>query len=617
MEIGKMNLRGKISAEKPALKNFLRIFPLRCSFENNFMKTFRVWAPLPKKIELQLNGKIFPMTREENGWWSVEISAAKAGDDYGFILDGEGPFPDPRSPLQPNGVHKLSRLVDQDSFQWTDKNFQAPPLSSAIIYELHLGTFTAQGTFLSAIEKLDHLVSLGVTHVELMPVVEFSGDHGWGYDGVDLFAPHHALGAPDDLKKLVDACHARGLAVILDVVYNHLGPSGNYLAKFAPYFTKKFASPWGEGINFDGPDSDEVRRFFCDNALMWLRDYHFDGLRLDAVHGIVDTSATHFLEQLKMEVGELSAQLGRNLVLIPESDLNDPRLLWSRERGGFQLDAQWSDDFHHALHTVLTGEKTGYYSDFGKLENLAKALRHAFVYDGNFSAHRRRKHGRSTEGLSGHRFLAYLQNHDQIGNRAMGERSGALMSLGKLKIGAALVLTSPFVPMLFQGEEWAASTPFFYFTDYQEPELANAVREGRCREFAAFGWKPEETADPQAQETFEKSKLSWNEISKPPHAKILDWHKKLIQLRRDESDLNDGEMKSVRAHFDEEKRWLVVERGAISVVCNLADHPQHIPLQAGKRQILLASNPALEAGDGNMILPAESVAILKRAGNET
>jgi maltooligosyltrehalose trehalohydrolase len=575
------------------------------------MKTFRVWAPLPEKVELQLDGKNFPMARGENGWWNAEISSAKAGDNYGFLLDSEGPFPDPRSPSQPNGVHKLSRLVDQNSFQWTDKNFQAPSLSSAIIYELHLGTFTASGTFLSAIEKLEHLVSLGVTHVELMPVVEFSGNRGWGYDGVDLFAPHHALGAPDDLKKLVNACHARGLAVILDVVYNHLGPSGNYLAKFAPYFTKKFASPWGEGINFDGPDSDEVRRFFCDNALMWLRDYHFDSLRLDAVHGIVDTSAMHILEQLKLEMEKLSTQLSRNLVLIPESDLNDPRLLWSRERGGFQLDAQWSDDFHHALHTVLTGEKTGYYSDFGKLEDLAKALRHAFVYDGNCSAHRRRVHGRSAEGLSGHCFLAYLQNHDQIGNRALGERSSALMSLGKLKIGAALVLTSPFVPMLFQGEEWGASAPFFYFTDYQEPELAKAVREGRCKEFAAFGWKPEETADPQARETFEKSKLNWPEISRAPHAEILDWHKKLIRLRRDESDLNDGQLKSVRAHFDEEKRWLLVERGAISVACNFANHSQTIPLQAGKRQTLLASESKINADNDNAILPPESVAIFK------
>ena len=505
----------------------------------------------------------------------------------------------------------MSRVADQDAFHWTDHLFQARPLPSAIIYEMHVGAFTPQGTFLSAIEKLDYLVSLGVTHLELMPVVEFSGNHGWGYDGVDLFAPHHAYGAPDDLKKLVDASHARGLAVILDVVYNHLGPSGNYLAKFAPYFTRKFSSAWGEGINFDGPESGGVRRFFCDNALMWLRDFHFDALRLDAVHGIVDTSATHILEQLKVEVEALSAQLGRHLALIPESDLNDPRLLWSRERGGFQLDAQWSDDFHHALHTALTGEHDGYYADFGRISDLARALRHAFVYDGKFSAHRRRVHGRSTEGLGGHRFLGYLQNHDQVGNRARGERSSQLMSLGKLKIGAALVLTSPFVPMLFQGEEWGASTPFFYFTDYQEPELANAVREGRCREFAAFGWKPEDTADPQARETFERSKLNWREISLAPHGEMLAWHKKLIQLRRHEPDLRSGRMENVQTFFDEQKRWLVVERGAIGIACNFSGQPETVALRAGNCQALLVSEAGVEMSGNKIILPPESVAVFK------
>jgi maltooligosyltrehalose trehalohydrolase len=573
---------------------------------------FRVWAPLPKKTETRLKGNSFPMTRAEGGWWTVEIATAKAGDEYGFILDGAGPFPDPRSSWQPNGVHGLSRLVDQSTFQWTDKNFQATPLASAIIYEVHVGTFTPSGTFLSAIEKLDHLAALGVTHVELMPVAEFSGARGWGYDGVDLFAPHHAYGAPDDLKRLVDACHARGLAVILDVVYNHLGPSGNYLATFAPYFTKKFSTFWGEGVNFDGAESDEVRRFFCDNALMWLRDFHFDGLRLDAVHGMVDTSAVHILEQLKIEVETLSAQLGRPLVLIPESDLNDPRLLWPRERGGFQLDAQWSDDFHHALHAVLTGETGGYYSDFGKLEDLAKALRRAFIFDGIFSKYRRRTHGRPTEGLRGHSFLGYLQNHDQVGNRAEGKRTSQLMNLGKLKIGAALVLTSPFVPLLFQGEEWGASTPFFFFTDYQESELANAVRAGRCREFAAFGWKPEETADPQAIETFKKSKLNWNEISKSSHAEILDWHKQLIQLRRRETDLNDGRMNCVRARFDEAKRRLAVERGAIVVECNLSADPEAVSLRTGSYEVLLVSESGAKLAGGKILLPPESVAVLKR-----
>jgi maltooligosyltrehalose trehalohydrolase len=324
------------------------------------MHTFRVWATIPKQVELALRGQRLPMKRGENGWWSVTAESAGPGNDYGFVLDGDGPLPDPRSPWQPNGVHALSRLVDHGAFAWTDAGFNACPPSKAVIYELHLGTFTQQGTFESAIEKLDHLVHLGITHVELMPVIEFSGKHGWGYDGVDPFAPHQPYGGPEGLKKLVNACHARGLAVLLDVVYNHLGPSGNYLARFAPYFNDRYHTPWGWAVNFDGPHSDEVRRYFCDNALMWLRDYHFDGLRLDAVHAIFDMSARPFLEQLGDEVKQLSQQTGRRLVVIAESDLNDPRLISPRERGGYALDAQWSDDFHHALHTVVTGERTGY-----------------------------------------------------------------------------------------------------------------------------------------------------------------------------------------------------------------------------------------------------------------
>ena len=576
------------------------------------MHKFRVWAPIPKQVELALGKNHLPMKRGEEGWCSLAAEAARPDSDYGFVLDGEGPFPDPRSPWQPDGVHGLSQLVDQAAFEWTDAGFNAPPLSKAVIYELHVGTFTPAGTFKSAIENLHHLVHLGVTHVELMPVAEFSGDYGWGYDGVDLFAPHHAYGAPDDLKELVNTCHTRGLAVILDVVYNHLGPSGNYLGKFAPYFSKRYAPTWGEAINFDGAESDEVRRFFCDNALMWLRDYHFDGLRLDAVHAIFDASATHILEQLKIEVEALSNQLGRPLVLIPESDLNDPRLLWPRERGGYQLDAQWSDDFHHALHTVLTAEKDGYYADFGSLADLAKALAKAFVYDGRFSAHRRRRHGRSPAGLSGDRFLGYLQNHDQVGNRAQGERSRRLMNLGKLKIGAALVLTSSFVPMLFQGEEWAASSPFLFFTDHREPELAKAVREGRCREFAAFGWKPEEVPDPQARETFLRSKLNWREISSAPHAELLDWHKKLIQLRRHEPALADGRLDLVNTRFDASVRWFALERGPVTVAANLSGEYRQVPLRPGSHQLLLASETNIAVAGRVIKLPPDSVAIFRQ-----
>ncbi len=551
------------------------------------------------------------MQRDPVGWWSVTVEGAGPGTDYGFVLDGEGPFPDPRSPWQPAGIHGRSRLVDHAAFAWTDAGLEALPLSQAVVYELHIGTFTPAGTFESAIGKLDHLVELGVTHVELMPVAEFSGDRGWGYDGVDLFAPHHVYGGPDGLKKLVSACHARGLAVLLDVVYNHLGPAGNYLGRYAPYFTDRYHTLWGPAVNLDGPHSDGVRRFFCDNALMWLRDYHFDGLRLDAVHAILDTSARPFLEQLGDEVKQLARATGRRLVVIPESDLNDPRLVWPRERGGFALDAQWSDDFHHALHAVLTGERVGYYADFGALADLAKALREAYVYDDRYSVYRRRMHGRLAAGLGGHQFLCYAQTHDQVGNRPRGERLGHLVSPGRLKIAAALVLTSPFVPMLFQGEEWAASTPFQYFTDHAEPNLAKAVREGRRKEFAAFGWKTEDVPDPQAQETFERSRLNWAESGKEPHAEMLAWYRQLIQLRRSEPALRDGRLDLVNTRFDEAARWFVVERGLVSLACNLASWAQRAPLRAGKHTVLLASDAKLALSQAAVTLPPESVAILK------
>jgi len=575
------------------------------------MQTFRVWAPIPNEVELALGGTCLPMTHRADGWWTAEVESAAPGSDYGYVLDGEGPFPDPRSPWQPQGVHGLSRLVDHNSFTWTDSGFRAKPLASAIVYELHIGTFTPQGTFEAAIEKLDHLAALGITHVELMPVNQFPGGHGWGYDGVDLFAPHQAHGGPDGLKRLVNASHECGLAVLLDVVYNHLGPSGNYLDKFGPYFSNRYHTPWGPAINFDGPHSDEVRRFFCDNALMWLRDYHFDGLRLDAVHAILDTSAIPFLEQLGAEVKELASQLGRHLVIIPESDLNDPRLIWPVERGGFGLDAQWSDDFHHALHTVLTGERTGYYADFGTLADLAKALRNAYVYDGRYSAYRKRHHGRPSVDLGGHRFLGYAQTHDQVGNRARGERLSQLVRPGRLKIAAALVFTSPFVPMLFQGEEWGAATPFQYFTDHQERELAKAVREGRRREFAAFGWRPEDVPDPQDRMTFERSKLDWGELRNAAHADLLEWHWRLIELRRKEPALTDGRLDLVQTRFDESARWLAVERGPITVVCNLAPDAQRLPIRAGQHEVLMSSDPSLETGQGAAMLPADSVLILR------
>ena len=573
--------------------------------------SFRLWAPNANQVELKIGSDFFGMTRGDGNWWRTEIPLAKTGIDYAFVLDGGEPVPDPRSLWQPNGIHGPSRTVDHGAFSWTDKRWQAKPLSSAIVYELHVGTFTPQGTFIAAIDKLDYLVDLGVTHIELMPVAEFSGTHGWGYDGVDLYAPHHAYGEPDDLKRLVDATHARGLAVILDVVYNHLGPAGNYLARFGPYFTQRYATPWGEAINFDGPQSDEVRRFFCDNALMWLRDYHFDGLRIDAVHAILDTSAIHFLEQLAGEVADLQAQTDRQLALIAESDLNDPRIIRPREIGGYGMHAQWSDDFHHALHCVLTGERAGYYRDFGSLADLAKALQRVFVYDGRYSAFRRRRHGRPPSGLSGHSFLGYLQTHDQIGNRAKGERSSHLMNGGRLKIAAALVLTAPFIPTLFQGEEWGATSPFLYFTDHDDPELARNVTEGRRREFAAFGWNPEEIPDPQAVETFERSKLKWSEHEAEPHAGLLAWHRRLIELRRKIPSLSDGRLDKVGVRFDENGKWLVVKRGPVVVACNLNQVTQRVPVDIDPAsRLLLTSADKVQLSQNTVELSADSVAIL-------
>lgn len=570
----------------------------------------RVWAPKAEKVELESGGRKFEMHSGDGGWWQAEVELP-FHTDYAFCLDGGPPRPDPRSQYQPRGPSGPSQRVDHSTFQWQDDNWQARPLPSAVIYELHVGTFTPEGTFEAAIDKLPHLVELGVTHVELMPVNEFPGKRGWGYDSVDIFAVHHGYGGPEALKRLVTACHRAGLAVLIDVVYNHMGPSGNYLDEFGPYFSERHHTPWGLAVNFDGPQSDEVRRFFIDNALMWLNEYHADGLRLDAIHAIVDTSAIPFLEQLASEVSDLSAHLGRHLVLIAESDLNDPRVVRNWEIGGFGYDAQWSDDFHHALHTVLTGEHEGYYADFGTISDLAIALRHNFVYAGRYSAFRGRNHGRATLGLSGHRFLGYLQNHDQLGNRAQGDRSSHLMSEGRLKIGAALVLTSPFTPMLFQGEEWASTSPFQFFTDFEEPELAKAVREGRPKEFAAFGWSPEEIPDPQDPATFERSKLKWEELGSAPHQELLDWHKKLIQLRREESALTDGRLEKVGVDFDEAARWLVVERGLITVACNLADRRQFVPVGDHRpRSVRLASEPEIEVRDTGVELPPDSVVIL-------
>jgi maltooligosyltrehalose trehalohydrolase len=572
----------------------------------------RVWAPAASLVEVVTPDGRIPMTRHDDGWHDASLQG-DGGLEYGFSIDGGPMRPDPRSPWQPNGIDGPSRTVDHDEFEWTDRLWKGRPLAGSVVYELHVGTFTPQGTFEAAIDRLDHLVDLGITTVELMPVAEFSGDRGWGYDGVDLYAPHHAYGGPEGLKRLVDACHARGLAVLLDVVYNHLGPAGNYLREFGPYFTDRYSTPWGDAVNFDGPFSHEVRAFFIDNALMWLRDYHCDGVRIDAVHAIVDTSATHFLEELSSRVTELEGHLDRKLTLIAESDLNDPRIVTPRSAGGHGMDGQWSDDYHHALHALLTRERDGYYADFGDVSHVATALSRGYVYAGEYSPFRKRVHGRPPIGLSGHRFLGYLQDHDQIGNRAAGERSSMLMSHELLKVGAALVMTAPFTPMLFMGEEWGASPPFLYFTSHKDPALGRAVSEGRRREFEAFGWDPADVPDPQAPETFERSRLHWEEIAEQPHADLLEWHKQLLQLRSSTPALTDGRLDLVGTTYSDEERWLIVDRGPITVAANFGDAPVRVAIDPERTAELLLSSGKVEVDAGALELGAEAVAIFRAA----
>jgi maltooligosyltrehalose trehalohydrolase len=573
------------------------------------MSVFEVWAPTAERVELVVGDERRAMDPLD-GWWRLDVPGLGVGTSYQFSVDGSPPRPDPRSRWQPEGVHGPSRVVAPTG--GTAGGWRGFHLPSAVLYELHIGTFTPEGTFDSAIDRLDHLVALGVTAVSLMPVNAFGGRHGWGYDGVGLYAVHEPYGGPAGLTRFVEACHARGLGVILDVVYNHLGPAGNYLGEFGPYFTDRYGTPWGKAVNFDGWGSDEVRRFFVENAVMWLRDYHLDGLRLDAVHAIVDTSAIHILEELALEVEALAAALGRPLWLIPESDLNDPRLLWSRERGGYGLHAQWSDDFHHALHAALTGESTGYYADFGGLDAIATALSQGYVYAGRHARHRGRRHGRPAEGLTGHRFLGYIQNHDQVGNRARGDRIGHLVGPDLQKVAAALVMTAPFVPMLFQGEEWAATSPFQYFTDHEDRELADAVREGRRGEFAAFGWDPEEVPDPQDPETFHRSKLPWSERNHAPHTEVETWYRHLIALRRSTPDLSDGLLDAVEVAADHAARTLVVRRGGVVVCCNLSQEVRSVPLPwpAPKRTLRLASRDGVAVENGVVRLPPESAGIL-------
>lgn len=577
------------------------------------MTLFRVWAPYAERsVTLAVGDADVTMRRAAHGWWEAEVPDASHGVDYGFRLDADRRvLPDPRSRQQPDGVHARSRTVDPARFVWSDGNWHGRPLPGSVLYELHVGTFTDAGTFDAATEQLPYLQELGIDAVELLPVAAVAGSRNWGYDGVGLYAVTENYGGPDGLARFVDAAHAHDIAVVLDVVYNHLGPSGNYLPEFGPYFGSG-ANPWGQAVNLDGPGSDEVRRFVVDNARMWLREYHLDGLRLDAVHALADSRAVHILEELSAAVGALGTELGRTLWLIAESDLNDPRLIRPAELGGYGLDAQWTDDIHHALHAALTGETQGYYVDFGPLHVLAKAMTDAFVHDGSWSTFRGRSHGRPVDELPGDRFVAFLQDHDQIGNRATGDRLSMMLSPGLLKVAAALLLCLPYTPMLFMGEEWGASTPWQFFCDPDSDELAQATRDGRRQEFAAHGWSPGEIPDPVAKATFDRSRLDWSERDRGWHGELLAWYQRLLQVRRAEPDLRDPRRDRTCVRYDEHARWVVIDRGELTLVANLGAHRADVPIAGAPVELVAASEPGFAYGDGLVSLAGPSAVLVRR-----
>lgn len=536
------------------------------SIDVNFVR-FRVWAPYAQSVDVQLidQDQIWvPMQRDARGYFETIVSGIGPRSRYRYVLDGTKVRPDPASRFQPEGVHGPSVMVDPGAFQWTDQAWRGLPLEDFITYELHVGTFTHEGTFEAIIPQLPYLKeTVGITAIELMPVAQFPGGRNWGYDGVYPYAVQSTYGGPNGLKRFVDACHANGLAVILDVVYNHLGPEGNYLGEFGPYFTDRYRTPWGSAINYDGPDSDAVRQFVVDNALYWITEYHIDALRLDAIHGIYDFSATHILKELSLAVHAQAAHLNRQVLVIAESDLNDARVIEPPARGGHGLDGQWNDDFHHALRVALTGERKGYYEDFHGIADLATAIREGFVYNGRYSAHRRRRHGNSSQHCRPSQFVVFSQNHDQIGNRAVGDRLSTHLPWDALRVIRALVLLSPNVPLLFMGEEYGETAPFQYFIEHGDPDLIEAVRQGRRREFAHFGWNPDDIPDPQAPATFTRSRLNRDRLDER-QVSLLRWTHALIRLRKEEPALGagDGQGRRHRVWAFEDEQVLVVHRSA-------------------------------------------------------
>jgi len=566
--------------------------------------SFRVWAPRVRELSVILpnrGGNSFPLASEGNGYFSGVVAGIGDGENYLYLLDGETARPDPASRFQPEGVHGPSQIVAADRYAWNANDWKGIPLDDYIIYELHVGTFTQSGTFDEAISRLDYLRELGITAVELMPVAQFPGERNWGYDGTYPFAPQNSYGGPDGLKRLVDACHSRGLAVILDVVYNHLGPEGNYLSCFGPYFTDRYRTPWGDAVNYDGPDSDPVRHYFISNALYWITEYHIDTLRLDAIHGIYDFSAQHILQELTEIVHRQGVALGRRIHVIAESDLNDVRVINPPDLGGYGLDAQWNDDYHHALRTLLTGERAGYYGDFGQFSDLVKGFREGFVYSGGYSTIRRRRHGSSSALHPPSQLVVFSQNHDQVGNRMLGERPGKHLSMPQLKLAAATVLLSPYLPLLFMGEEYAESSPFPYFVSFEDADLVESVRRGRREEFSAFDCQAS-PPDPQSEATFLSAKLNQGQRQHGQQRAMFDFYRDLIHLRKECIPLYSLSREHMQIVPFEDEQVLVVSRSVehVELLClfNYSDQTRIIgpSLVSGTMTVLLDSTGRISSG---------------------
>jgi maltooligosyltrehalose trehalohydrolase len=577
--------------------------------------SFDVWAPHPRRLGALIDGRAVEFARGDGAWWSpVEPVEWMRDVDYGYLLDDDTtPLPDPRSRRQPEGVHGLSRTFDPAIHDWADSAWPGRHLRDGVIYELHVGTFTPVGTLDSALERLDHLVHLGVSFVELLPVNAFNGTHNWGYDGVLWYAVHEQYGGPAAYQRFVDACHARGLAVIQDVVYNHLGPSGNYLPRFGPYLDESSANTWGATVNLAHP---EVREYIIGNALMWLRDYHADGLRLDAVHALRDTSDKHLLQELAERVDALAAELGRPLTLIAESDLNDPKLITPAAEGGYGLTAQWSDDYHHAAHVNLTGETSGYYADFNSLAALGKAMERGFFHDGTYSSFRERDHGVPIDLASTPtwRLVTFTQDHDQIGNRAAGDRLTATLDQEGLELAAVLTMLGPFTPMIFMGEEWGASTPWQFFTSHPEPDLGRVTAEGRITEFERMGWDPDIVPDPQDPQTFARSKLDWSQLDEPQHARLLDLYRSLAASRAELPGLRDESFGTVHCEWSERERWFRLDRPEVSVVLNFSEEQRDVAVPGGTG-ILLATSGSPKLDEDRVRLPGRSAVVVETARN--